>query len=111
MFPPHLPCGEIEAYVNPKPFTAILVSKTAWPPSESCSTGPAASESSAPLSVQTPLGGPRRSSSLGAASSTWDVLPLPTSHLLQLQLNGLSFIYQDESEATAGLCGREATEV
>lgn len=84
----------------------------AWIPLESCeSTGQAAFKNSPLPSVQTPLGGPRRSSSLGAVSSTWDVLPLPTSHLLQLQFSGLSFIYQDKSEVTAGLCGREAAEV
>lgn len=41
----------------------------------------------------------------------WDVLPLPTSHLLQVRFDGLSFIYQDKNEVTAGLRGREAAEV
>lgn len=41
----------------------------------------------------------------------WEVLPLHKSHLLQLQFNRLSFIYSDKSEVTAGLCGREGTEV
>lgn len=81
---------------------AIFISKMAWAPLEHGRT----SKSSVLASAQALWVG-HRALLVWEQSVVCGMCFLSLHHICYNQFNGLSFMYQDKSEVTAGLCGRE----